>query len=263
VPEPLTSTRNPRVRAAAALRRRRERTATGRHLVEGPKAVGEALAAGIVREVLVTAARRTDLEVPDGVAVVTVADHVLEHIADAATPQGVVAVAETPVVPRSVLAESRFVVVLDGLADPGNVGTVIRTADAAGADAVVATTGSADPYGPKAVRAAVGSTYHLPVVVDVTMAAVVSLLRGSGHQVLGLDAAGPRSVFDLTRDDAPLALVLGSEAHGLSAPGDLDGTLAVPIAGRAESLNAAAAAAVAAFAVREALRGGLREDQDG
>jgi RNA methyltransferase, TrmH family len=254
VSEPLTSTRNPRVRAAAALRRRRERTATGRHLVEGPKAVAEALAAGIVGEVLVTVDRRADLEVPGGVPVVTVADHVLAHIADATTPQGVVAVADTPVVPPSVLAGSRFVVVLDGLADPGNVGTVIRTADAAGADAVVVTSGSADPYGPKAVRAAVGSTYHLPVVVDVTTAAIVVALRAGGHQVLGLDAGGARSVFDLTHDDAPLALVLGSEAHGLSAPGDLDGTLAVPISGRAESLNAAAAAAVAAFAVREALR---------
>jgi RNA methyltransferase, TrmH family len=134
------------------------------------------------------------------------------------------------------------------------VGTIVRTADAAGAGGVVVTAGSADPYGPKAARAAVGSTYHLPIATDVALASVVAACRATGRAVLGLDAGAPRTVFDLAESDAPVALVLGSEAHGLSDDGLLDGTLAVPMAGRAESLNVAAAAAVATFAVARTLR---------
>lgn len=253
---PLTSTRNPRVRAAAALARRRERVDRGQHLAEGPRAVAEALAAGVVVEVLGTPERIAALPVPAGVPVTPVADHVLAAIADAATPQGVVAVVTTPQAGLADTLVGDLVLVLDRLADPGNVGTIVRTADAAGADGVVVTSGSADPFGPKAARAAVGSTYHLPIVTDVDLAAVRAACRTSGHRLLGLDAAAPRSVFDLDRTDGPVALVLGSEAHGLRDEVALDGTLAIPIAGRAESLNVAAAAAVAAFAVARTLRSG-------
>jgi RNA methyltransferase, TrmH family len=255
VSQVLTSTRNPRVRAAAALARRRERTARGEHLVEGPRAVAEALAAGVLREVFVTPDRRDDLPVPADVPVTVVAEHVLAHLADASSPQGVVAVATTAPASVEDAVAGRLVLVLDHLADPGNVGTTIRTADAAGADGVVVTAGSADPYGPKAVRAAVGSTYHLPLAVEVPLQDAVEVARRRGHRVLGLDARGQRSVFDLGPGDAPLTLVLGSEAHGLSDPASLDGLIAVPLAGRAESLNAAAAAAVAAFSASRALRG--------
>ncbi len=258
MPDELTSTRNPRVRAAAALARRRERRSTGRHLVEGPRAVAEALAAATVHEVFATAEALPDV-LPEGVVAHTVPAHVLDVLADARTPQGIVAVVATPRVGLEVLDAARLAVVLDQVSDPGNVGTVIRTADAAGADAVVVTAGSADPYGPKAVRAAVGSTYHLPIVTDVTLTQAVDRARAAGHRTLGLDAAAPRSVHQLGRDDAPLTLVLGSEAHGLSDRDGLDGTLAVPISPRAESLNAAAAAAVALFAASHAL--GLVSDR--
>lgn len=254
MPGPLTSTRNPRVRAAAALARRRERRASGRHLVEGPRAVGEALAAGVVEEVF-HLADAAPAALPADVVAHEVTEPVIAALADARTPQGVVAVARTPHADLGALAGTRLVVVLDRLADPGNVGTVLRTADAAGADAVVVTAGSADPFGPKAVRAAVGSTYHLPVVTEVTAGAALAALRQAGHQVLGLDAAGTRTVHELAPHDAPLTLVLGSEAHGLDREVVYDGTLSVPIAARAESLNAAAAAAVAVFAASHALGG--------
>jgi RNA methyltransferase, TrmH family len=254
VSDVLTSTRNPRVRAAAALARRRERVERGQHLAEGPRAVAEALAGADVIEVFVTPERWADLVVGPGTRVTLVADHVLAAIADATSPQGVVAVVTTPTVSLDQALVGELVVVLDGLGDPGNVGTIVRTADAAGAGGVVVTAGSADPYGPKAARAAVGSTYHLPVATDVTLETVVSSCRAAGRTVLGLDAGAPRTVFDLAASDAPVALVLGSEAHGLSDDGSLDGTLAVPMAGRAESLNVAAAAAVATFAVARTLR---------
>jgi RNA methyltransferase, TrmH family len=258
VPEPeLTSTRNPRVRAAAALARRRERLSRGEHLVEGPRAVGEALAAGVVVEVFAVPERLAALRVPAGVRVTSVAEHVLAAVADAASPQGIVAVARTPEADLADALTGELVVVLDRVSDPGNVGTIVRTADAAGAGGVVLTAGSADPFGPKAARSAVGSTYHLPVVPDVDPVELVAACRASGRRLLGLDAAAPRSVYDVTAGEAPVALVLGSEAHGLGDTAALDGTLAIPLGGRAESLNVAAAAAVACFAVARTLRTNL------
>lgn len=251
----LTSTRNPRVRAAAALARRRDRVTRGEHLAEGPRAVAEALGAGGVVEVFATAERVGDLSLPPDVPVTLVSDQVLSAVADATSPQGIVAVVTTPHAELADALVGEFVVVLDRVADPGNVGTIIRTADAAGAGGVVVTSGSADPFGPKAARAAVGSSYHLPIATDVDLAAVRASCVATGRRLLGLDAGAERSIFDLEADDGPIALVLGSEAHGLRDRGVLDGTLAIPIAGRAESLNVAAAAAVAAFAVARTLRG--------
>jgi RNA methyltransferase, TrmH family len=258
----LTSTRNPRVRAAAALARRRERQRRGEHLVEGPRAVAEALAAGVVVEVLVVPDRADVLDVPAEVPVTTVADHVLAAVADAATPQGVVAVARTPTADLEAALTGDLVVVLDRVADPGNVGTIVRTADAAGAGGVVLTAGAADPYGPKAVRSAVGSTYHLPIAVGVDPEELAAACRLQGRALHGLEAAAGRTVDELTRDDVPLGLVLGSEAHGLGSEVGglggvpLDGHLAITMPGRAESLNVAAAAAVACFAVARTLRTG-------
>jgi RNA methyltransferase, TrmH family len=255
VPGPeLTSTRNPRVRAAAALARRRERVTRGEHLVEGPRAVGEALAAGIVVEVFAVPERLAALDLPRDVRATSVADHVLTAIADAASPQGVVAVARTPRVGIAEALTGSLVVVLDRVADPGNVGTIVRTADAAGAGGVVLTVGAADPFGPKAARSAVGSNYHLPIATGVTTSELETACRASGRRLLGLDATAKRTVYDLEPDEAPVALVLGSEAHGLEDATRLDGTLAIPIHGRAESLNVAAAAAVACFAVARTLR---------
>lgn len=251
----LTSTRNPRVRAAAALARRRTRVEQGRHLVEGPRAVAEALSAGRVDEVFATPDASEGLDARDA-RVTLVADHVLAVIADATTPQGVVAVTRTPVTSLEDALTGDLVVVLDQVADPGNVGTIVRTADAAGAGGVVVTAGGADPFGPKAVRAAVGSTYHLPIATGVDLPGMFAACRAQGRKVLGLDAHASRTVRQLDASDAPLALVLGSEAHGLRPANDLDGTVSVPIAGRAESLNVAAAAAVACFTVSWTLSDG-------
>jgi RNA methyltransferase, TrmH family len=255
----LTSTRNERVKAVAALARRRERRATGRHLVEGPHAVGEALAAGVVETVFVAATHDLppgDLDVPGGlelpadVEVVGVADHVLAHLADTTTPQGIVAVARDVTVAPEALPADGLLVVLDRLADPGNVGGIVRTADAAGAAGVVCLAGTADVLGPKAVRAAAGSTYHLPLAVEVELDALVDLVRAHGRRLVGLQARAERSVLDLAREAAPLALVLGSEAHGLDPRLEehLDECVSVPMRGAAESLNVAVAAGIAIYA---------------
>lgn len=260
----LTSTRNERVRAAAALSRRRERRATGRHLAEGPHAVAEALAAGVVETLFVAADGDGDdldlhgLDVGDDVEVVPVAGHVLDHLADTRTPQGVVAVVTDPTSDLDALPADGLVVVLDRLADPGNVGAVLRTADAAGASALVCLRGTSDVLGPKAVRAAAGSTYHLPVIVEAEIDDLAAVARAQGRALLGLDGRARRSVLDLGVEDHPLALVLGSEAHGLdeAVTKHLDDLVAVPMPGSAESLNVAVAAGIAIYGA--ALGLGLR-----
>ena len=263
----LTSTRNERVRATAALARRRDRHAAGHHLVEGPHAVGHALAAGVITTVFVATAHGEDphavlrAHLPGGVAtgveVVAVADHVLAHLADTRTPQGVVAVAVDPTVGLDAVPTDGLMVVLDRLADPGNVGGIVRTADAAGVAAVVCLEGTSDPLGPKAVRAGAGSTYHVPLVVGVGVDELLDHARATGRRLWGLDGDASRSVLDLGLADHPMGLVLGSEAHGLDAAfaERLDGRVAVPMVGRAESLNVAVAAGVAIYAAAVGLAG--------
>lgn len=250
----LTSTSNPRVRELSRLARARVRREVGRHLVEGPNAVREALAAGVVDELFFTDTSALDTVLPGAprpeVVTTKVSAQVLERLSDAVTPQGVVAVARTRTVNLDQLVGRGLLLVLHEVADPGNAGTIVRTADAAGARGVILTEGSVDVFAPKVVRAAAGSTYHLPIVVGVTLAQVAAAVRETGQRMVGLDAAGAGGLDDLERDASPLALVAGNEAHGLSDRDreHLDEVVAVPIYGRAESLNVAAAAAVALYA---------------
>jgi RNA methyltransferase, TrmH family len=258
--ESITSTRNPRVRELAELARPRVRRDRGQHLVEGPNAVAEALAAGVVEEVFVTEDGRRFLgtvALPEGVQTTLVTDHVLRRLADAATPQGILALARSTTATLGAVSGRGLLVVLHQIADPGNLGTVLRTADAAGAAGVVVTVGSVDPFSAKAVRAAAGSTYHLPLVVGAEIEQVVATCRAAGQRILGLAADGVTSVFSLQTATQPVALVLGNEAHGLpdAAMALLDDTVAIPRYGAAESLNLAAAAAIAIFAAAQGLAG--------
>jgi TrmH family RNA methyltransferase len=215
--------------------------------------VASALAAGVVKEVLGTAEGLADLftavAFPSDVQVTQVAPHVLERLADVRTPQGIVAVATSTTTDLADVVGHGLLIVLDEVADPGNAGTILRTADAAGAAGVVATAGSADVFGPKAVRAAAGSTYHLSLVVDVDLLDVVAACRASGQAIFGLDASGQMTIDDLESREPPLALVLGNEAHGLSDAHTalMDDVVSIPIHGQAESLNVSAAAAIAIY----------------
>jgi TrmH family RNA methyltransferase len=256
-PSHITSTRNARIVAAAKLQQRRERERTGLFLVEGPNAVLDALADGIVDTVYV-AGDAAPWEQP-GVEVVTVDEHVVDKLATSRSPQGVVAVARRR--PANLAdVDGALVVLLHEVSTPGNLGTVIRTADAAGAAAVVVVGEACDPWNPKAVRAAAGSLSHLPVVLEPDLAATLAALRERGYRLLGLDADGDRDVFELETDDAPVVLVLGSEAHGLpdGLVAHLDGLVSVPTFGRAESLNLSAAAAVALYAAARGRQRALR-----
>ena len=257
----VTSTANPAVKAARKLVRRHGRARAGdAFLVEGRQAVREAVPflqqlfvspAPSPHDDLVAAAKAA------GVPVVEVSDAVLAELTTTVTPQGIVGVAavDAPAL-DALVADSRLLVVLHQVRDPGNAGTAIRTADAAGADGVVLTAGSVDAHNPKAVRSSSGSVFHLPVVGDASFSDVAAACRDHGVRLVAAAAAG---VTDYTDTDlaGAVALVFGNEAHGLpvNVLDACDEIVRVPLhimirsgySGTAESLNLAATVAVLAF----------------
>lgn len=248
----ITSTRNERVAAALRLKKRTFREREGRFLVEGAQAVGEALASpgALVRlyhadreHPLVERARAADVEL------VSVSDEVMARLTSTVTPQGLLGIAPfVDVELASLSSEIGCVALLHAVRDPGNAGTVVRSADAAGAGAVVFSSASVDVYNPKTVRASAGSLFHLPLVRGVETADAVAHLRERGMRILAMDASGDADLYELDLSD-PVAFVFGNEAWGLPAEvAELaDATVRVPIAGRAESLNLAAAATICLF----------------
>lgn len=199
-----------------------------------------------------------------GVRVHEVTERAAASLSETVTPQGLVAVCGLPGHPSGrtvddVLAGSPLLVaVLVDVADPGNAGTVVRVADAAGCSAVVFAGDSVDPYNGKAVRASTGSLFHLPIARERDATAVFDSCRRAGLRTVGADgyARDDLDTAELRGDLAePTAWVFGSEAHGLDHRADeLGGTLRVPLYGRAESLNLATAAAVCLYASARAQR---------
>ncbi|MDQ4492172.1 RNA methyltransferase [Sinomonas sp. ASV486] len=202
-------------------------------------------------------------------------DDVLAAMADTVSPQGIVAVCPMLDVPLDAVlaARPRLIAVMCRVQDPGNAGTILRAADSAGADAVVLTSGSVDIYNPKAVRSTAGSLFHVPVVLAAETAALVDAARAAGHGVLAADGAGPLDL-DILQDESaarraggvqasdaaaagsgyrlegPTAWLFGNEAQGLNEAEKAlaDHRVAVPLYGRAESLNVGTAATVCLYA---------------
>ncbi|WP_372699947.1 TrmH family RNA methyltransferase [Arthrobacter sp. JSM 101049] len=288
----MTNPRADRVKDVARLATRPGRTKRMAFLAEGPLAVREALAShdeaasagrrGIVQEVFATPEmleRHPELGVlRDGVRLRTASAQVVAAMADTVTPQGVVAVCR---IPETTLDDvfskgPRLVAVLCRIQDPGNAGTILRAADAAGADAVVLIEGSVDIYNPKAVRSTVGSVFHLPIatavpfgeLVEAAARAEVQLLAADGYGAVDLDAlqdasagrrlaAGDTAVVqDAPRLEDATAWLFGNEAQGL-AESELAAAghrVAVPLYGVAESLNVGTAATVCLYASARAQR---------
>ncbi|MER3461071.1 MAG: 23S rRNA methyltransferase [candidate division GAL15 bacterium] len=247
----ITSPRNPHVRALRALRDRRERTRTGRALVTGVRLVEAALRVDRVEELLFVPYSSSEVEALErrarsrGVPTRPVSGRVLEALSDVKTPQPVAAVVRLP--PRVSLSSLRwrFLAVADGLQDPGNLGALVRTAHAAGFDAVAVLPGGADPFHPRALRGSAGSCLALPVV-SATPGEVCA--RGQ------VWVADPRGEVDYRQADytPPVALVFGSEAHGPAHAWPCGRTVRVPLAAGVESLNVTAAAAVLLYEARRA-----------
>jgi len=221
--------------------------------------VAEALACGAkVSDLFVTVparGRHQDLVASAeglGVPVHVVSGEVMAELAQTVTPQGLLAVCGFIDVPLGTLTEPALVVLLANVRDPGNAGTVLRTADAAGAQAVVFTDASVDPYNGKCVRASAGSLFHLPIVAGVRIEEAVAAMRAAGLRIVAADGRAGHPLDDpevRARLREPTAWMFGNEAWGL--PPELialaDEPVAVPIYGQAESLNLAAAAAVCLY----------------
>lgn len=251
--------RTPRVVAAVKLHRPAARRAVGRFLVEGVQAVTEALAYGVVHELFATAeatARHPGLVAGarrHGVGLSTVTSRAAAALSETVTPQGVVAVCALVEVdlPSALTGDPRLVAVLVDAGEPGNAGTVVRVADAAGADAVLFAGDSVDVHNGKCVRASTGSVFHLPVARHRDTTALMDRLHEAGLQVLATAVDGETDLDDA--DEllaAPTAWLFGNEAHGIdpALAATADHRVRVPIHGRAESLNVATAAAVCLYA---------------
>jgi TrmH family RNA methyltransferase len=254
------------LRSARRLLRRKDRAALGRFLAEGRQAASEALRSSYVRSVLVDEAaieRHQDLlsvASRAGIGSAAVPSRDFAELADTVTPQGILAVCDTVDVPlaETLTPGTRLVVLCDQVRDPGNLGTVIRCADAFGADAVLVSAGSVDLYHPRTVRATTGSLFHLPISVGVDLAEAVAAARRAGLSTYGADGGAERTVDHLAASgelSRPLLWVFGNEAWGLPAEHAalLDGLISLPMYGRAESLNLSTAAAVLLYASARAL----------
>ena len=247
--EKITSVKNPLIATLRALKGAKARRETGLFLIEGETMLKEALASGLAPRTLLSeeetplAARFPEARL--------VTRGVLEAVCDTKTPQGMCAAFVLPV-PVGLGNAPDVLVALDGVQDPGNVGTIWRTADAAGFGGLLLGAGCADPYSPKVQRAAMGSGFRLPAIAAEPLAESLQALRARGWKVARTGAlTGQTYAYALGER---FILVIGSEAHGISESvrAQADVLVKLPMRGRAESLNAAVAAGIMMY---EMMRG--------
>ena len=255
----VLSARNPRIATLRRLSGRRSaRTEADRFVIDGPRLVGEAVAAGIViDEVYVPVGA---LAAPDiaalvdeldtlGVAVFVLAPDLFASVASTGSPQPAIAVARPPSGDLDALiAEADALFVLVDVADPGNAGTLVRVAEAAGFGGVIACGNAVEWWNPKVVRAAAGSLFRVPVAVAYDPSVVLAALGARGVATVAT-VVGSEQCFDACDYRGPVAIVLGGEAHGLPAGvmRSATTTVSIPMHGAVESLNVAMAGAVCAF----------------
>ena len=255
----LTGLQNPVVKAAAELKQKKYRTQNGLYLAEGLRTAEEAVAYKAVETLFYVATdddrtmRLLEDAAMQNIKLICVNENVMKKIADTETPQGIVAVCKMrqPKL-ENLLASGKMLLVLDRVGDPGNIGTMLRTADAAGIGGLVLLKGCADIYAPKTVRSSMGSLFHIPVLSGVSEQEFVSAAKKAGYDLLVtcLDGADNLYKADLS---GRIAFVMGNEAGGVSETllEKADKRVYIPMAGRAESLNVAMAAGIVMF---EALR---------
>lgn len=254
----ITSRSNPKVQTVRSLlSRRSERQKAGAFVVEGVRLTEEALASGWETQQVLYSADLSERGQAllegfgrQGAEVEEVSPDVLKSLADTETPQGILAVVrrQTPVLP----AEPDYLLVIDQLRDPGNLGTILRTAASAGVQGVLLTPGTTDAFAPKVVRAGMGAHFHLPIV-EMSPAEIIAYCKRDRRPGLGLylaESGGGRACWeaDFRR---PLALVIGGEAEGAGEElrRAVDEPVTIPMPGQAESLNAAIAAAILIYEV--------------
>jgi TrmH family RNA methyltransferase len=257
----LTSTANPRVKAVVRLRDRRERERTGTTLIDGARELRRALEAGIELEeafVCTPLLRGPDARVAldriqaAKVPVRSVNETVFEKLAFGERAEGLVAVARTPStgLEQLTLPESPLVVVLEAVEKPGNLGAVLRSADGAGADALIAADSGTDLYNPNVIRASAGTLFGMPLA-SASSADTIEWLRGRGIRIVATRVDAHRSYVDADLG-GPLAIALGNESEGLTDRWSSDGieSVSLPMLGVADSLNVSVSAAILLYEAR-------------
>ena len=244
----ITSMQNPQVVLWRSLKTRSARQEAGLFLVERVKMVGEALSLPHrLTSLLVDLERAADFEEWTAQAacpVYAVSAHILSAVCDTKTPQGIAALIELPN-PPALASLGLLVIAMDGVQDPGNVGTILRTADAAGFSGAILSTACADPYSPKCLRATMGSIFRMPLIVCSDLPEALSSLKSEGYALLSSELGGT-PFYERSREKGPQCLIIGSEGNGVSPQVSALAThrLALPMRGGAESLNAAIAAGI-------------------
>ncbi len=240
--EHITSLKNPKVTIWKSLKDRKGRRETGCFLAEGRKMTEEALASAFpVEAILVDDARMEEFALPENLPVYAMPGHVLAAVCDTKTPQGIAAVVRMADVPAR---GSRFAA-MDGVQDPGNVGTIIRTADAAGFDGILLSNQCADVFSPKVLRATMGSIFRMGIRVTDDLPALLKKMAGEGFAVLSSQLDGT-PFYQRESVGEKFVLVIGSEGNGVTDEVKAVAThkVKLPMRGGAESLNAAVAAGI-------------------
>ena len=253
--EILTSSQNPKIRQWRSLLDKKGRELHRAFLVEGNHMVEEALLSDFeIQAILLRNDYSPAYAWPDDVPVYSMPEHVFQSLCETKTPQGIAAVLTVKTVPE---ANGRHLIALDGLQDPGNVGTIIRTADAAGFDGVILSRDCADLFSPKVLRATMGSLFHLGFSFPASLPEYLMSLKQKGYSLLSSQLDG-ESFYDRKNVSPRQVLIVGNEGNGISEPVKAVAThsLCLPMRGRAESLNAAVAAGIMMY---ELMR---REDTD-
>lgn len=255
----ITSSQNPAIKSAARLRKRRERARTGQMVIDGHRAVALAVAAGVdITTVWVCPKiahaddmQAANLAIKTGAKLVEAAPTAFEKLAYGDTPDAIVAVARRPATGLDRLAPRTppLLLVAEGVEKPGNLGAILRTADAVGVDGLIVVDAACDPFGPNVVRASRGAVFSVPVA-EATGAEAISWLKK--HNIV-IVAATPEAQTDYTAAplSGPCAVVLGAEHAGLSARWKAAQTVRLPMHGAVDSLNVSATCAVLLY---EALR---------
>ena len=246
----IQSTRNPTVKRVRSLLTKKGRRETGLHLIEGERLVAEAVSSGAEIDSLFVEEGRELVYCPNG-SVSLVTRHVLESMTDTDNPQSVCAAVKTPDIKLPAEYPEGLIVALDCVQDPGNMGTIIRTADAMGAAGLLLSSGCADPFGPKVLRSTMGSIYHLPIWQGELTAELVKLKSEDFRPICG-HLAGNEILPEPGRR---CVLIIGNEGNGVSdAVAELCDKYRLPMFGRAESLNASVAAGIMMYEIAKEMR---------
>lgn len=249
----MISRENKSVKLALKLRTKKHRETEGRYIVEGIRFIEEAIKANVVDYILFSDKLFTTSDPERAMAIdcnkFEIEDEVLRELCGTENPQGIVAVVKKTDYDFDDI-KNDFIIIADGIQDPGNLGTIIRTADAAGAGAVFITKGTVDVYNDKTLRATMGSIFHIPIIFGEDFNELSTTLKENGYNIYGTSLEGSKYIYDCDFT-SKAAIVIGNEANGIPAEhmDIITQKIKIPMPGQAESLNVAAATAVVMYEV--------------